>query len=304
MVTPEAEQEPKALENILRSLAPHKEQINIPGRGVVDNLHNPFGMELKPYLDPEHLPAVTNFTTVIFSEAFAHLRGRLPEKDPPAEVEWGGKGKLLKIISTIAADEESYRPTPKGKLNRQLYLKAMCEASKEHFVVPVAPNEVIVPIERCGGNIARALNIKGVSIEIKRLRFKDHPDLLGAGINLDPITAEKFRDKRVRLLEGIVASGSTKCVFIAALKNLGIGTIGVDCDAVVVCPAGAEFCLDFGNAVGYGGSDVAAFAGGILNPNWYAIYHAQDSLRDYLGMDADKFVGKQVIGDGGDLTSI
>jgi hypothetical protein len=40
-----------------------------------------------------------------------------------------------------------------------------------------------------------------------------------------------------------------------------------------------------------------------LNDNWYVEYGLDDPLHRYLGESARDFIGLQVIGDGGDLTS-
>lgn len=301
----EFEREPSPLVEKLIERASIGEAIEIPGRKPVYNLYSPEGIEIRDILDPKHAPAITKFTTLIVSQSFAKLRGVSPLDIPPGtEVHWGGKGELLRTISLVAADEESYKPTPKGKLNRQVYLNAISEAAKELLAGFPDGDAIFAPIERCGGNIARKLGISGISVEAKRLRFKGYPNLLAAGVNLERNTAEKFAGRRVRILEGVIASGSTECALMAALRNLKIKVGMVDCDAVVICPAGSEFTEDFRQAFGIIGENRAVFAGGVLDEDWYVRYHPQDPLLDELGPEAESFIGCQVLGDGGDLTSI
>jgi len=307
----EHEAGPRTLIEDLKDLG-HYEEITVPGRQPVHNFYNPRGIELERFLDKKHPVKITNFNTVIISKSFMDLRGKLPRYDEPSQVEWEGDSKLLHKISRIANTEGVYEGTPEAKALRREYLSAISEAAKELYIVPAAQNEIIVPIERCGGNIARVLKAKNgvlenkelVFIEVKRLRFRDRPDLLGAGINLSPEVANRFIGRTVRLLEGIVATGSTESAVIAAFRNMNIPILAVDCDAVVVCPVGAEMVRDFRGAAGIDGTDCGAFVGGILDENCYARYYSEDSLLGYLGSDGPKFVGKQVIGDGGDLTSI
>lgn len=166
-------------------------------------------------------------------------------------------------------------------------------------------NDIVVPVVRAGENIAKHLRLgRMVPIEVKRLRFDGLPDLLGAGVNLTAGVRNNLAHRRVRLLEGIVASGSTKMAVAAALKNWEVNVAGLDCDAVVMCPVGVELAAQFGMAVGINGEERAVFAGGVLDDDWYVRYSHNDPLLDSFGV-ADKvnLIGKQVMGDAGDLTS-
>lgn len=252
---------------------PNIDFIDVPGREVVVSIFRPEGIEMRPVLDPEHMPRVTRFNTVIVSWTFASLRGELPEMNSAYEV--GGNPKYLRTISTTARDGRGYDIT-NGVRERKEYLEAMVvSAGGIYQVKPLRENDVVVPVLRCGGNIAGGLGINGVPIEVKRLRFNGMPDLLGAGVNINSGTAECLSGKRVRLLEGVVASGSTVSVVAMALRNLGVSVEAIDCDAVIVTPVGANFSKDFRQALGIKGEERGAFVGGILNPNWYVVYSPQ-----------------------------
>ncbi len=279
-------------------------EIEVPGYGVIKNMFHPQGIELAPYLAPEHMPSVTQFQTVVFSQAFAELRGDLGTFESPAIQIPGGSGRDLLAISQIARDKRGYNPDL-GRQDRANYLAAMAgSASLIYAKAPVLPGDVIVPVVRCGGNIATELGLAGcVRIEAKRLRFKGNPDILGAGITISPKVAERLKGRHIRLLEGVIASGSTVCVVAASLANLGVQVAALDCDAVVVAPAGASFSAAARKSLGVRGVDRGVFIGGGLNSNWYVVYQKNDPLLALLDKDAPSFVGEQVLGDGGDLTS-
>jgi len=306
----EIEPSPAPLIEILHSLAQKHEIIEMPGdQPPVHNFFNPTGMELRAYLDPEHMPGMTKFISVIVSEAFADLRGVDPETVGQYETSWGldtkGEPQPLETISKVATQKVSYeKNSEEGKANRRDYLRAMCEAAKELFRgEPLVEDlHVLVPIERCGANIARAMDLPGACIEVKRLRFDGYPDLLGAGTDLDLETAEKFEGKVVRIFEGVVATGSTEAVIIAAILNWDIEPVSVDCDAVIMCPVGAKFASEFREAIFRGSYDRSVYSGGTLDGDWYLVWHPNDTLGDQLS-DPDLFVGKPILGDGGDLTS-
>lgn len=295
------------LHQTLKGLADSREPLYPKSKEAVHNYFNPRGIELQPYLDNDHMPQITEFTTVIVSHAFSSLRGIAPASIP-IEPEEKGDSQQLFEISSVAAHAESYKKSKQGIENRIKYLIAMGEAGRELYRRrPVRGGEIVVPIERCGGNIARYLRLPNtISIEVKRLRFKGFPNLLGAGINLDPGVAERFKEKRLRLLEGVVASGSTIGVIGAALRNSGIAVSGIDCDAVIVCPAGAQFAGELRDLLYLKGKDRSIFTGGVLDKDWYVRYHPEDPLLGYFQTKAirDYFIGKQVLGDGGDLTSL
>ena len=305
----ETEPSPAPLIEILHSLAQMHEIIEMPGdQPPVHNFFNPTGMELRACLDPEHMPGMTKFTSVIVSEAFEDLRGVDPKTVGQYETSWGldtkGEPQPLETISKVAAQKVSYeKDSEEGKANRRDYLRAMCEAANELFRGdPLIEGQLLVPIERCGGNIARAMGLSGVLMEVKRLRLDGYPDLLGAGTDLDLETAKKFEGKVVRIFEGVVATGSTQAVIIAAIRNWGIKPFSVGCDAVVMCPVGAKFASEFREALLVGGSDCSVYSGGTLDGNWYLVWHPNDTLRDQVS-DPDMFVGGPTLGDGGDLTS-
>lgn len=277
-------------------------EIEIPGRGILYNFHHKGGIETGPFLNDGHLPRITRFDTVIVSDAFGPLRevkpGPSPVKIVPAH------SSLLYNISKIANTEGglAYEQSPEGEKLRKAYLESMAQATKEFFKRRIDGDEVIVPVVRCGANIANKLGITGIPIEVKRLSFTSGQ--LGAGINLPRSLAVQFTDKKLTLLEGVVASGSTAIAVMAAIRNTGIRIQEVSCDSVIVCPEGAKMTADFRMASGFKGVERANFVGGYLDQNWYVRYHPQDPLREYLGAEADRFIGAQVLGDGGDLTTI
>ena len=131
------------------------------------------------------------------------------------------------------------------------------------------------------------------------------PDgVLGAGlIRLDDY-GQVFDGKDVVLVEGVVASGATEAVFLAGLKNRGVKPLRVDCGAVVVCPTGGRFIDSVRKTLGVPGIDRSTFVGGTLNVHWYVVYHQFDPLlKHFEYKDRPLFVGSQVLGDGGDLSS-
>jgi hypothetical protein len=294
----------------LRRLFPKEEVIKVSGRGKVYNLYHPEGVDLKDYLDPEHYPTATRFTTVIVSDAFSPLRGAVPiwSQIPPPERQEGAG--ILEHISDIARQRPDRRhPDPVYAAHlRERYLNSMALAMREVIRAnPITKDDVIVPIERCGGNIARALFrpilTPLVSMSAGRLRFRDNQALLGAGTNLENWIAESFANKRIRLIEGVVASGSTEVAVMAHLRNLNINYRAIDCDAVVVCPAGQAFVSDFRKSLRVLGEERSAYIAGVLDSNWYLRYHVEDPLLQRF-RDSAGFIGEQVLGDGGDYTTL
>jgi hypothetical protein len=280
------------------------EIIKIRDGKPVYSLFSPGGIEMVDLLDREHLPSITKFSTVIFSEEFADLRFK-PAEDVGTAIEVGGSSNLLKLISETAADTSNYEVEGDAhKVNRRNYRKAAAYSLRNiHLNDPIGESDVVVGVKRCGDNLCEELGIDRVSLDAKRLRFKDFPHLLGAGVNLSYEMARLFEGKRMRLQEGVVAAGTTESVFIAALRNWGIVPLAVDCDATIVCPAGASFVTRFKEAVEISGLDKGAFVGGQLDSNWYVRYGIDDRLLYHLQEDRAKFIGKQILGDGGDLTS-
>ena len=278
-------------------------EIEISGRGILYNFHHKGGIETRPFLNDGHLPRITRFDTVIVSNAFGPLR---EVKPGPAPVEIvPTHSSLLYNISIIANADHSqaYEQSPEGEKLRKAYLESMAAAAREFFKRRVDRDEVIVPVVRCGANIANKLGITGIPIEVKRLSFTSGQ--LGAGINLPRSLAVQFTDKRLTLLEGVVASGSTTIAFMAAIRNAGIRVHEVSCDSVIVCPEGAKMTADFRAASGFKGVERANFVGGYLDPNWYVRWHAEDILYKLFGEEPPRHLtGQQVLGDGGDLTTI
>ena len=278
-------------------------ETKIPGRGILYNFHHKGGIETRPFLNDGHLPRMTRFDTVIVSDAFGPLREVKPGPVPVEIVL--AHPSLLYNISRIANTEGglAYEQSPEGERLRRAYLESMAAAAKEFFKRRVDGDEIIVPIVRCGANIANKLGVSGIPIEVKRLSFRSGE--LGAGINLPRSLAVQFTDKKLTLLEGVVASGSTAIAFMAAIKNAGIRVRGVSCDSVIVCPEGAKMTADFRMASGFKGVERANFVGGYLDQNWYVRWHTEDTLYKLFGEDTPRhLIGQQVLGDGGDLTSI
>lgn len=279
------------------------ERIDIPGKGHVLNLYHPDGIELNDFLDSAHMPRITNFKTVVLYPALANIRDQLPRKTdlPGVEVQ-GGDRAWLQTISDVARRGTGY-DIDSGQTDRKTYYTAMVAAMRLLYEQEPLRNEVVLGVERCGGNLARALSIGNLFVDAKRLRFKDDLNLLGAGINLPQNASEIVDGRRVRLVEGVLASGSTVGGFFFAFRNEGISVLGVDCDAVIACPAGLIFTAELRRAIGDLGHDRRVYTGGILDKDWYVRYHQNDPLLPLLGSHASEFVGEQVLGDGGDLTS-
>ena len=297
----DVELELKHLTESLKLRSSSTETVEIPGRGLIYSFHNPDGIEAGDLLDKDHMPRVTNFTDLIFSTVFNDLRGEDPNIPSPA-VEVGGDPNWLSDISSIASIEESYKvESQAGRINRRMYLNRGKEGARKLLEMkPLGDDEVLVPVVRCGANIFP----EGHELEAKRLRFDGLPELLGAGINLSPEDAMAFEGKSIRIGEGVIASGSTEIILILALKGWEAIVKEVSCDAVIVCPSGAVLVDEVRKVLGIGGIDRGVFVGGVLDDDWYVRYHVKDPLLKIIkDPRAESFVGKQVLGDGGDLTS-
>jgi hypothetical protein len=299
---------PVRLEEII-DLFPKQEAIEVSDRGTVYNLYAPRGVELRDYLDDYHLPAITKFSTLVVSEAFSPLRRAVTDWDQ-VRLRKQADARVLERISDIARQQPDGRH-PDALLAtglRNEYLTLMVGTMRRMISKnPIGIHDVVVPIERCGGNIARALpelhSGPSVSLDAKRLRFRGNEGLLGVGINLEIWMAWWLEDKRVRLIEGVVASGSTEVAVMAALSNLNVNYRGLDCDAIVVCPQGRAFVADFRRAIGVVGEERGAYTAGVLDRNWYLRYHAEDPIKEEF-TDAASFIGAQVLGDAGDYTTV
>lgn len=289
---------------------------SIPGDGKVYGYHHLQGIEVGDLIDPEHPVTPTRFETIVLFPGAASMRFR----EAPVRLatqEYPGDDLWLRRISEIANDPRSY-DLKAGIADRREYLR-YCVAAMRHLYhsLPEAllQDAVIVPVERAGGNIARALKLvdeantlglemnSEIAIEGKRLRFKNLPNLLGAGINLPP-GIEQVKGKPVRLLEAVLASGSTVTAARFALTFRGLDVPAVYCDSVVACPIGASYLAAFREIWGDYGTDNAVGFGGWMNPDWYLEFYGRDPLlRIFPEAIRAEMIGKQVVGDSGDLTS-
>lgn len=295
----------------IRSRSSSAKEIKIPNRGTLYNFFNPHGIEIRDLLDREHVPSKTFFTTITVSSAFASLRGiNYFERNPVNEIE--GESKWLQTISAIALDKDNYGDSSKARENREKFKNAAVSSVREILQSDLIDPDTDLPVGviRCGNNIAEALGFRDhgnmVSIEAKRLRFSGAPNFLGAGVFLTQDEAKEFSNKRVRLIEGVVASGSTKIGIVNAIRDWGVTPYAVDCNAAVLCPAGASFTADFMKAIHLKGKDFGAFVGGELDSNWYVRYSKNGDrlLRNHFPVEMRSlFEGQQIVGDGGDLTS-
>ena len=293
------------------------EVIEVPGRKPLHNFYNPEGIELRPILDPEHMPGITKLETVIVSEEPADLRGEFSDHVEHRGVRQVGEnvGDMI-TMSNIAADPTNYEiDNEEARVTRGVYLESAANLlGGVYEVFPPQPNDVLVGVRRCGSNILDKLEERGMEIphredvDAKRLRFNGLPHALGAGTNIDKEVADRLWGKNVRLGEGVVAAATTEDCIAVGLKNMGTSIAGISCDAVVETPVGAAYAEDVKKALGVNVPDRAAVVGGVLNPNWYVEYGMDDPLveeiAEVIGAElARTYVGKQVVGDGGDLTS-
>lgn len=299
----EGEPTPLSLVETLASRFKKSEKISVLKRGDFFSFHDPKGVEIKDLLDPNHMPQITRYTNILVSEAFSLICGESPKGDSPVR-EIGGEGGSLHTISHIARQPAAY-DIERGWLLRCQYKQAMVDAAfRIYRTEGVGNRDAIIPVKRCGSNIANGLYLYGPSrqdSEAKRLRWKGLPDMLGAGVvfNLDYLG--RLAGKQARLLEGVRAAATTECVYIKAILDWGVPIANLQCDAVISCPAGARLADDFRRRLGFGQEGVTVYKGGKLNNDWYVVYDNDDPLLRYH--EDRSLVGCQVLGDGGDLTS-
>jgi hypothetical protein len=303
--------EPTALSLIdtLHSRSKKTEKIDILRRGEFFSFHGPDGIETKDLLDPDHMPRITKFTDILVSSAFAQLRGEEAcclEEMPVRET--GGDGELLHRMSHIARQKKIAYNLEAGRDLRRQYKEAMVQAAKRLYKAqPVSDNDIIIPVKRCGSNIAEDLLSPDcpqiLPSEAKRLRFYGLPNILGAGVVFTEEYLSFLENRGIRLLEGIVASSTTECVYASGFRGWGVNVASLQCDAVITCPSGARLADDFRRGLGIAGQGVTTYYGGRLNNIWYVVYGDFDKDPLFRYHQDKSLVNREVGGDGGDLTS-
>lgn len=299
----------------LAGKAERYEVIKMKGREPLYNFYNSSGMDVRQFLDPDHMPGITKFTTLVVSEEFAQLRGEEASLDKNNVREAYSDPVFVATMSQIAADQDNYGDSEEARLMRGVYRQAAASALNcVHIAYPIEENDILVGVKRCGSNILDELKVQGklegvdrVDIDAKRLRFSGLPDILGAGVSLTDLQIAAFSGRDVRIEEGVVAAGTTEAAIMAEMRNKGVSVASFSCDAAVVCPAGAELAHDLRETLGIKGEDRTSNKGGYLDENWYVRHGSKDGLFARLtrrfGLAARAYVGKQILGDGGDLTS-